>query len=724
MPIIIQGSPEIEPVVIMAGAGDLFPDGSVQQQLRVIMAGLGDLIPNGSSSIAAGVVMAGFGDLIPDGRLNDDANEFGSVIMAGVGQFLPNGVNRIGGLCLMSGAGDLFPSGRVVEAPTGEFQIFLTVAAEPNAGFGQRISARIFADGIAYRIKAASYDEDENDFGVSVNFTLQKPSDRAAILAASEFQFDIYDGAWKTMFTSGKRIGAGYSFAIVEGRPNDVLSVSTTGNISEKAERSPLVNTTIYDPVRSPLTAQMFQPIKDTNGNTYVQDLIPIADLDLEKLLRHVIVNLCGFSDVQSFLPNHKIRRADFSQKGTFFEGLNPHLGSFEPIIFVREDLVYILDSTAAYPESFGSPMALHASQTRGAEIQRAELNADGYEVTFADNDSEFDYTDIETVADDEPSTVGESGDPDYTETTVTRKFKRYWKTSQPFTPIRREKIEEVTETSAYVNGTFRVVENQTETIRMDSMNRSQSATIETENLIALLEPGFPLAMRTTHLVEILHEYRADRFDPRKYFLWRKTERTSVLCAIDSDNLHLDQPFIQEYGAAMQGGNLTEGMSLQLKPAQTLEELSEQNERGQIEFRTRVWTFLTTPPTKRVSPVEIREGDQSGNAQTGTPKHIIVLREEAPRTNAKLLSMSVMELPPEFAIPLALRKLAKTFSETGSIPLKGINLTFERGVTFELFERDGTTSLGRYIVTGRSIAFADLGSPRQATRMTLQVKGI
>jgi len=108
------------------------------------------------------------------------------------------------------------------------------------------------------------------------------------------------------------------------------------------------------------------------------------------------------------------------------------------------------------------------------------------------------------------------------------------------------------------------------------------------------------------------------------------------------------------------------------------------------------------------------------NAQTGATGEVIVFRTGSTRTDAKLQTLSVAELPLRLAQNLARRILARRKRRRGSITLLGLNLDFDRGTMFEMFDRDGF-SVGNFIIEGYSIQAVNLGMSTQKTRQILEV---
>lgn len=661
-------------------------------------------------------------------RSGTEPNVFGSIEIERV-RVADFGSSPVaGGKAILPRVRRLSVASRVARAESDTLNILLTIADDAPAGFGNTYSARVYADGVAYAIKAFQYSEDRGSVGVALDLTLVKPSDRSAIEAASSFRFDVYDGGtWTTLFDAGKRTGTGYAIAFSDGRPTDSLSISTNGDVDNKLRKSPESNTTVFDASRLTLTAADFDRIYDTDGNVFVQDLEPIAGLDLYALLNYVFVIKCGFSGYRTTIPNFLIRRADFSFTGSFFDGIAGHVGAYSPLLFVKDDIVWLIDSTAPFPPGFGSPAPLNASEYIDAQFQQTDVDLDGYLVQFADNETDYDYT-TNRFVDDPAEISGVFGSPNYTETERHRTYRDYFKISNPLVPVRSEKIRDVKETSGIVNGTLITMATETEDLSFDSFGRVKFILKDYSGLVPDLanpavDGSFPLVNRTIKLEKTQFLYGPDRLAPVRQILKQTIKEVSGLVTIDTQKQHLGKDFKQEFTDGFAAGNLDDTLIVDQLSISTTTETIDQNDKGQFEIRTRVVNFLTDPPHIQTTTTDARSGDMSTNASTGGTNEIVVFRPGATRTNANFGTLAVAEVPVQLATALARRKLAKRKIRQGSVTLKGLRLSIGRGTMFELFTRDNV-SAGVFVCEGRQISGGSLGTREQTTRQVLEVTEI
>jgi hypothetical protein len=728
MPLIIPYSSP-PPLAVLGGGSTFTANGVASQHLRATIAGGSGFTPNGRLLIvvATPATLAGHSTFSARGRIGSEANVFGLVDVGGGSAMSAAGHTVINGLAVLAGSSGFSATGRVAEGDQAEFNIFLTVGNVAGPGYAAAYSARIYADGVSYPIKAFTYSEGRLDAGASLECTLQRPADRAAILAATSFKFDVYDnGSWTTLFDTGKRAGGNFGFAWTDGRPADALAVSTVGPIAEALAKSPARNLTIYDSLREAINAADYESIYDENGIAYPHDLHPIADMRLNDLLSYVFVTKCGFTAVQTNLPNFPIRRADASITGTYLESVAAAIGVFEPLIFAdANNVLWVLDSTVALPAGFSAAVVeIGHTQYKNAQFRITDQTADGYVVQYSDSGALFDYFGDRDVADDAVKT-GTSGNADYTETYITRRYRDYYKISNPAVPVRTEKILETTRVRAYYNGVLIDLSETNETIEFDAKLRLRGISKTTDATIPdITDAGFSAISEQVRSESTEFVYLPDPTNPRREYLARTEKRIDGLLAIDSQNQHLGRPFKQEFYNAWRAGNLSGRVATTTGPIQTVTETVYLQKSGQVEVRTRTVDFMTTPPVVINETTDARAGDITTNGENSATHETIVYRTGlSARTDNKLETLAVGELPIAFARPLARRRLDRRQRKTGSVNLKGLNLAFGRGSVFKLLDRDGG-SAGTFIVEGRSISGANLGDRSQQTNQILEVTEI
>lgn len=704
--------------------------GEVQQGLKADLsrgrtmtaAGSVELAPDFTGAFSRGRTLTAFG------RVNDEANVFGAASFARGRTMNLLETPTVNGAVKLQRGRSSSAVGQVGGTHAGFFQLLVHVVGQDSGrgfgspGFADLYTARITTNGgaQAFAIKSFNMTDSADEVGVGLEMVLLRPSDRAAIQAAADFKFEIFaSDEWTVRFDSGKRSGSGFSYSWQEGRPADTLSVSTISPMSAQLDRSPPNNRTIYDSERETLRVEDFRPLFDDQGERYDHELEPIAGLTLWKLFEAVFVDKCGFDEVKTTIPNFPVRRCDFNVTSTYLQGVAGHIGAFLPYIFVKQNTLWILDGTSNFPNGFGVPVPLKSDAYIDVQLNDVELDADGYLVQYADDDSAYDYTTTRTE-DDDTDPAGVIGAPNYTETNRSRTFRDYWKNATPLVPVRSEKIKDITVIKAYIDGSFGVQSTDTETTTLDSYARVKKISRTLIGVVpSLLGETYENATIKTTITTF--SYVPDYTNPRRQILRQKQETVSGLMVTDEDNLHLGKPFRQDFAEALAAGNLSDGLVISSGPIRTVTERTTQTPKGQHEIKTTVIDFLSNPPQISYATTDARGGDGSLNGATSATIDRIVLRPGTVRSDPKLIALPVMEIPWEVAQPLALRRLRRRLRR-GTVTMLGVK-PLEKGMMFQLFDRNDAV-IGNFLITGQSLAGSDLGTGRQRTRHVIEVQEI
>lgn len=727
----------VEPLVYLNGSSDVSFHGSTQSFLFVTIHGHASLFLDGSGNLPAAIAIHGTSGKDWFGRLNSDPNRFGAVAIHGSGSLAMNPRFLAAGKCIIHGVSSVAFKGRLAGGDSSECQIFLSIVDPIDPGSGGTYSARLIADGVGYRIRAFDYTESKDTVGISLNLTLQKPTDRDAILAAASFQFDLYvNGSWQTLVAGGMLAGGGFSFAWQDGRPDDQLTIQTSAQITDKLGQSPDLNTTVYDPFVETIDASKYKDILDTNGHHYSHQLVAFNNMTLSVLFHWLFVTKLGFAGVVTNLPDFPIPRADFNMTDTYLSGLRGVIGNFDPLIFVEGNKIVILDSTLRLPAGMPASIVLDPSLYLNAQFSETEFAADGFLVSYIENDSEYDYQQTRDVV-IPTSTTGTFGSNNYTETDITQTFTDFYKLSDPATPVRSEKTKEQTTVRAMMKlspsapYTLQEISDTTETIEFDSKMRLTSIQKNVIALIPNLTSGVPFNFVTDFVrsERTTFEYNPDVFDPKREYLSAMKKTVSGLVATDNDpdKANIDgSPFKQDFFDAWRAGNLSFDMQVANEPIQEITENAQQTRKGQIEIRKKTVEYLTNPPATIHQVTDGRTGDISQNAQSGSSATIIVYRDGisfSARGGRKLVPINVGNMPPRFFIPLCRRKLQLRKRRSGAVTTKGLMLSLVRGSAIGVLDHYGQ-SAGNYLIEGRRIAGSNLGTRQQTTRQILEVSQI
>jgi hypothetical protein len=702
------------PIAVLTGGSSLVADSELSNRLRAVLASHGDVLARLNHLIEANATIAGTSGITAFGRLNSETNVFGSAIITGVGSLTAN-PSVLGHLvAVLTGVGTLQADSAISPPDSDELRILVQIAQDYDPGFGKTLSARLIADMQTIPIKSFDFNAGKDVAGLDLSVSLSRIEDRDAFDLATEFKFDFYQDTWRTFFDTGKLKGRNVSIGFAAGRANDQASISTAAPVADKLNQTPENNLTIYDPLKLTINADEFQSIPDTDGNLYSQTLIPIPDLTFESLCQKVFVEILGFSRVRSTVLDFPIPRADFSTDESFLDAIGSHVGIYRPLIFSVNNDVWIIDSTTNYSDGLPAPIALTANKYKSATFNYERVEIDGYKIQYSENGSEYDYILPRT---DEPE-VEENGnlfDDNYTKITTVAEWFDYYKTSNPFVPIRSERKKKTITTTKTFGEEIAV---EVESFFYDNLHRPTRTEIVARKLIPALISPFTKTLERVSEKVITYEYRADITNPKRSILYLTTEKESGLLVVDSDNKFLGQDFKQNFVEAYTAGNLKEGQTTEWGAILTKIEKVTQKPNGQQTVSTRWIDHLRGIP--RNSTQNERSGDVSQNTQTAQVKELIVLRSNAPRRDRKIVPLPGGLIPLKQLIALARRRLAKTELKRGSVLMKGVDPGIQRGSIVQIFDR-ADMSQGVFLVEGFRIVGNNLGTAQQSTTQTLDL---
>lgn len=708
------------PLAILSGAATMEVHLSGGIGLKPRCYGTSELIVRLSRTAAGAATIENSSSLEVFGRLNNEPNKFGAAILEANSTLEINPRRLLRGVAILSGSSGITAKGRI-NAPDSDELILLVKVIDPFLpGFGKTYSARLGVDGDFLPIKDFSFNAGRDLAGIDLNVTLARQADRGAFDSSSLFNFDFFnDSAWKTLFSSGKLKADQFSIGYQNGRATDNATLSTNAPVSAMLDKSPNNNQTFYDSSRLTLNLSEFQDLFDTDGNRYSHELFSKPGLTFYELCNSIFVDICGFSDVKTTIKDFPIQRADFSIFETYFDGVSKHIGVYSPLVFVKNNVLWLLDSTAQVPSDFAIAEPLTIDKYKSADLSKGQGAIDGFVIQYSEIGDEYDYF---LFRDDDPE-ITESGnlfDSDYSKTTTITTWRDYYKNSNSAIPIRSERSKRSTISA----GTFGdVIASEIETFEYDSLSRATKTTIVSEKVIPALADPFEFSLTKVSEKTITYKYKADLFNPRRTFCYLTEETEFGLIMIDENRPQLGKPFKQSFDKAYFNGNLEPGQTTDFVAISKTTKTLTQKPNGQFSSITRFVDFLkgqdgqgfivTTTGTESA-------GDITINAQTSQTKEAIVLKSGAARTNRKMLQLSGGEIPLKDLIELARRRIDRIGKRSGSVLLKGVDLSCDRGTIREIFGRDNQ-SLGVFMIEGFQITGRDLGLSTQQTNQTIEV---
>lgn len=510
----------------------------------------------------------------------------------------------------------------------------------------------------------------------------------------ANFEIGLWTGTtwqWQTIITAGEIVAVEEKIAWNSG-PTDTRQIQIIDS-ADRFVRAPDTPIILYDP-----TLEQIGPIDtgltDESGTRVYAKTIPVAGMTLHDVLDYVYVQGCGFTRIETTVPAISIARVDISIEGGYHQSVQPFLAPFDPLMFVdHTGALWILDSNAPVPATLASgAFELTVSDYQWLETGFKHEPVSGLIVSYQDDTSGDFYT--ERIEQETPIEAGRAGDPDYTQTTITRRI-REWRTQIQPTRIVREQLLETTEETRDSRG--ELVSRIRQQERYDSLGRKNGHTRTVYARIpnATLD-GLELAEVEREECSIF--YGPHPLRPREIVQTRSITQVRGLVYVDTQNQYLAQPFKLQLLDAHRSGLIAEplapGQNLENAPLRTITETLRIRSDGEIDVVRTVIDHLArtverTAATPRTGEIRITDDVRGARVMLsrGTP--------------GKWLVWDAGRMPFYMAIELGRRRLAKLDRRAARARLPRWDPAIRRGLICQMRDRVG--DLGTFIITGYSV---------------------
>ena len=619
---------------------------------------------------------------------------------------------------------DLAAMPRVAYVPKEELRLFVTIVPDQAAVSAQQSVFRFKADETELGISAFTLDNPISSTGQKLDVTLTDPASREIIKAAESFTLEhgatnLQTGEiiWQDLFAGNILSGTNLSIGFGDRGAADQLSISTLAPLTTKLGKAPESNVTFYDPYRIQIDEES-ELVPDTAGNTIPDEFVKVGFLSLHKLFELIFVDRCGFSGFKTNLPDERVRVCTIRDSETYFQGLAPHIGIFDPLTFEKDGEIWILDATMSHPDGFPEPRELLISNYKQLSITETFENIDGFIVAYSETDAGLsNYFVIRTETDTEES--GKLFDETYSKTKTVRTYKDFKNNpdSQKITSSQLWKEEKT------ITDTFGWTLAKTSLVReFDGFGREKSTTKTVWNKV----PDVPLSTDLV-LKEVKKEiyevtYSPHPFERGKQYISKTVRSISGLIAIDANNQYLEKDFEQDFIEAHRAGNIQPDFETKNGAIRKIIQIMTPQPDGTVSTEVITEDLIRKITTR--SDSESKSGDIGLSSQTSKTRRIRVFpSDDYVRTGKPLRELFVAELSLDEAVALARRKLSK--SELGdaaaSVDKAGVDLSIGRGTIMTLKGRSGT-NYGKTLFEGWRLSGTALGTINQKT--STQVQGV
>lgn len=729
---------------ILAGSTDITGDLTVNPGLRGNLIGSTQMTGALGGKLALAGNLIGSTDLVGFLRINDEPNIFlegelqGSTEMAGNLTMQAGFGGELAGSTQMTG--DL-----TVKHPTDPTITILadifdsTIVTAQNARL-RRYTARLLVDGSPVAIRRATLEARADTLGTELRVTLLVPD--AALIsetASLTFQIGLWDHTsdsfiWMALLSGGRLSALNNALRNDSGRPADEVTLSIVDVVADRWNRAPRQPVHLHDPDTSPAPAQSDLSANriEVYGGGFIEQLdVAIAGMTLYQVLNYAYVTGCGFSSVVCSIPNFPVSEADFTLDGGYDAGVRSLLSLFQPVLFERENVLYIVDPDAPLPAGMTPRDFTHAQTTELADSlpQHEPVNALLVKVRSAGGGEYF----TERL-DTETKTAGVFGSDGWSETDVERRVREYRNFSAPLVVVREEVVSERTRVH---DGGLNLIEETLETISFDAFNRRTGSVKSTRCLLPLTVPEGELAtirdssgavlsvVNAGHpelIPDVLKQvqtvtYTTDPRDPSRDLQDRVVTVQSGQIVVDEDNQYLGKAYKIPALDAHRSGYVDPAGNQHYEFGDirtTIEQLRVRGE--QVDVETRVIDHISDVPIRNATTTRPATASTSRKQQSsGRTVLLTISGTESVGRRAKTLDAG--ELPFDIAIGLGQRKLARLNNPPRDVSLTPayIDLAIRRGSVLQLKKRGGA-ALGNYIVLGYSIEFEQFAQSEGGAR--------
>lgn len=718
MPLIIpiQDHPAVAQTVegVFAGNTDLQGVLSVRFGLRGSLSGGTSITGSLGGTVVVNGVVDGRTTLTGFMRLNAEANVFmAGSLSGGTDVQAPNMQLGLTGNAAFHGSTNMVGSMTVTSADEPFFVLAADILSGAIAGQSnvRRYMPRLLADGAEVKIRKASVEASADTLGTEVRVTLLVPDaglvSQAALLT---FQVGLWSGGtfhFVDLVTNGRLSSRGNTLKNEQGRPSDEVTLSIVDVIGDRWNRAPRQPIHLYDPTTAatPTESDLDANRIEVLGVGYIVPVnVALPGMRLFDVLTQAYVDGCGFDAVICNIPDFPVSEVDFTLDGGFDAGVRPLLSLFTPVVFERDNTLYIVDPDAPLPAGM-TPRDFTHAQTRELSDslpQHEPVNALLIRTRGSDAGEYFtERLDTESTA------SGVFGTTGFTTTDIERRIREYRNFAAPTVVVREELVSEKTTVEDFE---LNVIEQTTETVSFDAFNRKtgsvKRANMRLPNLNA---PGAPLTL----LSDVTRQdqaitYRQDPQDPRRDLQDRVVTRESGLVVVDAGNPYLGNPYRIPILDAHRSGyiNTDGGQSLSTEDIRTTTE--QLRVRGlQVDVEVRVVNHISDTTTRNTTTTRPATASTSRRDQArGRTILLTVVGTDTQGRRAQVLDTG--DLPYEVAVALGQRKLARLNSPPREVSMAPayVDVTLRRGTVVQLKKRTGS-ALGNYIVRGYSIEFAE-----------------
>lgn len=600
----------------------------------------------------------------------------------------------------------------VRETEKVEVSFIVEVLAAQVSGSYREFHARLLINENEIPLTEVTIDAPTNSVGNTINVTLARPGDHTLIVVDTPYTLEIGERVngvivWKHRVDSDTFNSKNYGISFSSNAPSDSINLSTPSSLIDKLNKYPLTNEVYYDPLAIELNVDEFEQVYDTSGNAYPTLIFPTSDLTVHDLLEKIFVEKCGFSEYKTNLPDYKTKRLDCSMFESYLSAIGGVIGIFEPLFFEKDDIIWIIDTTAILPPGFPDPRTITGSNysTLGNSKQNDPIEA--YEVSYSEDLLNWDYFTLDTKTDTTVS--GTVGGFDFITNEVVTKTREYRRNSAP-NIIVSTSIDSIETTQTETFG--KVLSTILEEFTYDFLGRETKRVTTSEQRIPRYVQGL-----VSESLEVVNKsttkttYRQHPYEPNKQYKSKVEHTVEGLRYVDPDPYLEDKEYIQRYTDAHLSGNIVESGTSNFGQISSRVETTTPLPNRESKLKVQEIDYLTEPPLLVVNTVDIAVGDIGISSTLPRQKKIIVtLDPELVITDRRKGRLNIGDMPISLGMALAIRLLNKRKFKNHQLSMNLVNIDWNirRGSLIKALGRNNE-DLGNFLIEGFQIVMKSLG---------------
>lgn len=594
--------------------------------------------------------------------------------------------------------------------------------------------ARMTANGAELPIRSFTLTAAEGALGTSLVAKLAKPRpDLLSRSATYALALGVKSGAsyvFENLITGARYGGRDHTVALDKRTPADDLTLKLIDVLGDRWQLAPELDTSILgdgaDDDGAPVDPQTV--LRDERGAPILPLKVFAPGLTLREAMRRVYVEGCGFSSVETNIPDRKIARVDISRREGYMAALSEQLAIYEPVFGAEGNRLRVIDADEAVnAPAYDLPLG---SVVTAKDSQPVAQLVDCVEVVYQERALDGEVVIGEQLVADPQDTAGTFGEPGYTEIDASRTFRLYARASDvalyeageaPSIPVSRREL--VREVSTIHNANLELTFRGTIQYQFDALGRESGHTRTVETLL----PTFPagdLALQTAERETCTITYRPHPTQPGKFVQDKSIKSLAGLVLVDNDQEYLGRPLRLRLTDAHKSGRVDPGGDQSIVMAAIATTVETLIVLGDGQLTVSVASVDELANTSNYSSATPRVGDITLDSHRLLTRRVLVRLPGATTTRRRVAVLNAGEVPRAEAIRLARRKLARLNNPPRrvSISLPAVDFAIRRGQVVRAFNREGASGL--YLVTGYTITGERLGSRDQKIAMTLDAKEI